>query len=72
MFVAFLQLKQFYIKDILVFSSAFKKNHVIKGFNNVNVYQMICHVTGITPNPHNGTWSVVEDSFVKACKHCEL
>ncbi|KAL4228375.1 hypothetical protein ACF0H5_011423 [Mactra antiquata] len=47
----------------------FKSNQIVKGFDITNVYQIICKVTGIKPNPNNGTWSTVEkllkDNFNK-------
>lgn len=42
----------------------FKKGYLARPFSNVNVYQVICHSTGMKPRPHNGTWSLVEDMFI--------
>ncbi|KAJ8306811.1 hypothetical protein KUTeg_014895 [Tegillarca granosa] len=39
-------------------------NYRIKPFANVNLYQMMCHLLGITPAPHNGTWSTVSDMLI--------
>ncbi|XP_052255171.1 glycerophosphocholine cholinephosphodiesterase ENPP6-like [Dreissena polymorpha] len=50
----------------------FKKNVVVKPFSIVNVYQVICHVAGIKPHPHNGTWNAVQDMFVEQELHTEL
>ncbi|XP_060606504.1 glycerophosphocholine cholinephosphodiesterase ENPP6-like [Ruditapes philippinarum] len=53
----------------------FKKNHTVKAFPNINVYQVLCYVTGIKANPNNGTWSEVKDMIASSEpieKHLEL
>ncbi len=42
------------------FISDFKVNYTQKGLENVNLYQVMCHILGISPLPHNGTWSLIE------------
>ncbi|XP_060606503.1 glycerophosphocholine cholinephosphodiesterase ENPP6-like [Ruditapes philippinarum] len=54
----------------LAYGPDFRKKYTARPFNNVNVYQIICHVTGIKANPNNGTWSDVKDIFVN--RHSEL
>ncbi|XP_052806095.1 glycerophosphocholine cholinephosphodiesterase ENPP6-like [Mya arenaria] len=38
----------------------FKTQLTVPPIKMVDVYQLICHVTGIHPNPHNGTWAHVQ------------
>ena len=42
-------------------SLGFLQNHVHPPFSSVDVYQLMCHLLGVTPHPHNGTWSHVVD-----------
>ncbi|KAJ8302299.1 hypothetical protein KUTeg_021286 [Tegillarca granosa] len=42
----------------------FKVNYGAKPFANVNLYQLMCHLLGLTPAPNNGTWSTVSDMLV--------
>lgn len=46
--------------------SAFQKGKVIEPIHVVDVYQVLTHVLGLTPQPHNGTWSHVQDAFVQS------
>ena len=50
--------------------SDFRKKFTAKPFKNVNVYQIVCHVTGIKARPNNGTWSDVKEMLVD--RHSEL
>lgn len=43
----------------LAFGPDFKKNYTSKPFPNIELYQLMCHVLGVIPNPNNGTWSNV-------------
>lgn len=45
---------------------AFQKGKVIEPIHVVDVYQVLTHVLGLTPQPHNGTWSHVQDAFVQS------
>ena len=42
---------------------SFKGNYTARGFSNVNVYQVLCHVTSVECLAHNGSWSEVCDIF---------
>ena len=42
---------------------AFKQGHVQKSFQNVNLYQIICHLLDITPSPNDGEWRKVKKMF---------
>lgn len=44
----------------------FKKNFVSPPFYNVELYQLMCNILGVNPNPHNGTWSKVSPMLLKA------
>ncbi|NXN97371.1 ENPP7 phosphodiesterase, partial [Rhinopomastus cyanomelas] len=39
---------------------AFKQGLVVKPFESVNVYPLLCHLLGITPEPHDGSLEVME------------
>ena len=39
----------------------FKRGYKQKGIVNVHLYQLMCHVLGLTPAPHNGSWQLVQD-----------
>lgn len=39
----------------------FKKSYQVQQIENVELYQIMCAILGITPNPHNGSWSLVEN-----------
>ncbi len=41
--------------------SDFKKGYKKGGFENIEVYQVLCHVMGLEASPHNGTWSHIAD-----------
>jgi len=43
---------------------AFKKNFEIKSFNNVDIYQMMCLILGVTPAANNGTLHHITDMLV--------
>lgn len=41
-----------------IFSSAgFRTSYTSKPFYNVELYQLMCDILNVKPNPHNGTWS---------------
>jgi hypothetical protein len=42
----------------------FKKSKVIKSFRNVDVYPLLCELTQITCNPHNGSLDTFNDSLI--------
>lgn len=42
----------------------FKRNYRIKPFLNIQLYQIMCRILNITPQPHNGTWSEVKDMLI--------
>lgn len=44
----------------------FKKNFVSPPLYNVELYQLMCNILGVNPNPHNGTWSKVSPMLLKA------
>lgn len=50
----------------------FKRNFIAEGFPNVDMYQIMCKILGITPKPHNGTWEGVKDMFLESALHSEL
>lgn len=39
----------------------FKKGYVSKGFVNVDIYPLLCHLLGIVPAPTDGKWERVKD-----------
>ena len=39
----------------LAMGPAVKANVTFDNLDNVQVYQLVCHILGVTPNPHNGT-----------------
>ncbi|KAJ8311299.1 hypothetical protein KUTeg_011151 [Tegillarca granosa] len=45
----------------VAFGPDFKGNYKSKPFTNVNLYQLMCRLLGITPAPNNGIWSIVSD-----------
>ncbi|ROT68020.1 hypothetical protein C7M84_013863 [Penaeus vannamei] len=45
---------------------AFQKGKIIEPIHVVDVYQVLTHVLGLTPQPHNGTWNHVQDAFVQS------
>lgn len=36
---------------------AFHRGYKQSTMNNVDIYPMMCHILGLTPQPHNGTFS---------------
>lgn len=39
---------------------AFRVNHTVETFNNVDVYPLICQILGIEPAPNNGSMDIVQ------------
>ncbi|NXF89097.1 ENPP7 phosphodiesterase, partial [Eubucco bourcierii] len=39
---------------------AFRQGLVVEPFESVNVYPLLCHLLGITPEPHNGSLAIME------------
>ncbi|KAJ8321438.1 hypothetical protein KUTeg_001010, partial [Tegillarca granosa] len=56
--------ERWFLKNHYRVPPIFLTNYRIKPFANVNLYQMMCHLLGITPAPHNGTWSTVSDMLI--------
>ena len=54
-----------YVGRIFVLSADFRRNITfrVSRLANVNVYQLMCHVMQLVPQPHNGTWSSVCDAL---------
>lgn len=50
----------------------FKQSQVSQPISSVDVYQLLCHVTGIKPRPHDGNWSHVQDMLSSNNKHTDL
>ncbi|CAK8673883.1 unnamed protein product [Clavelina lepadiformis] len=43
---------------------AFKKNHVIEGFESVDIYPLMCHLLGLKPAPNNGSLDILMDTLL--------
>lgn len=56
----------------IAYGPDFRSNFIAKPFSNVNVYQLICHVSGIKAKPNNGTWSKIKDILRSRGQHLEL
>jgi len=60
-----------YTLVVFALSADFRRNATFKigRLANVNVYQLMCHVMQLVPQPHNGTWSSVCDTLtdIDAC-----
>lgn len=39
---------------------AFRQGLLAEPFESVNVYPLLCHLLGITPEPHNGSLAIME------------
>lgn len=50
---------------------AFKVNHTVETFKNVDVYPLICKILGIEPAPNNGSMDIVQ-SLLKPKKERKL
>lgn len=50
---------------LFFFILAFKENFTNKPIANIELYQIMCHILGLKPNAHNGTWSNVADMMTK-------
>lgn len=50
---------------LFFFILAFKGNFTNKPIANIELYQIMCHILGLKPNAHNGTWSNVADMMTK-------
>uniref|UniRef100_K1S5B1 glycerophosphocholine cholinephosphodiesterase n=1 Tax=Magallana gigas TaxID=29159 RepID=K1S5B1_MAGGI len=50
---------------------AFKGNFTNKPIAIIELYQIMCHILGLKPNAHNGTWSNVAEMMIKDGVHCE-
>lgn len=48
---------------ICVRVTAFNCEWLLEPIHVVDVYQVLTHILGITPQPHNGTWSRVEPAL---------
>lgn len=44
---------------------AFKGNFTNKPIAIIELYQIMCHILGLKPNAHNGTWSNVAEMMIK-------
>ena len=42
----------------------FKKGYEAQGFENIQLYQLMCHLMNVQASPHNGTWAVVKDMLM--------
>ncbi|XP_039267708.2 ectonucleotide pyrophosphatase/phosphodiesterase family member 7-like [Styela clava] len=38
---------------------SFKKNYIVPGFQSIHVYELMCHLLGLTPAPNNGSLDVL-------------
>lgn len=47
------------------FILAFKGNFTNKPIAIIELYQIMCHILGLKPNAHNGTWSNVAEMMIK-------
>jgi len=43
----------------------FKKGYVSKGFVNVDIYPLLCHLLGIVPEKTDGRWERIKDIVIK-------
>lgn len=50
---------------------AFRVNHSVETFKNVDVYPLICNILGIEPAPNNGSMDIVQ-SLLKPKKERKL
>lgn len=50
---------------------AFRVNHTVETFKNVDVYPLICNILGIEPAPNNGSMDIVQ-SLLKPKKERKL
>lgn len=50
---------------------AFRVNHTVETFKNVDVYPLICKILGIEPAPNNGSMDIVQ-SLLKPKKERKL
>lgn len=48
-----------------LFILAFKGNFTNKPIAIIELYQIMCHILGLKPNAHNGTWSNVAEMMIK-------
>lgn len=48
-----------------LFILAFKGNFTNKPIAIIELYQILCHILGLKPNAHNGTWSNVAEMMIK-------
>lgn len=46
-------------------SSDLKRGYTLPAIENVNLYQLMCRILRITAAPNNGTWSNIEEAFIK-------
>lgn len=40
---------------------AFKKGYQSQGFNNVDIYPLLCHILDLEPGPHDGNLENIEE-----------
>jgi len=47
------------------FGPSFKKNYKVGGFENVNIYPLMCHLLGLQPHPNNGSLDVLKHTLLE-------
>ncbi|XP_046338930.2 glycerophosphocholine cholinephosphodiesterase ENPP6-like [Haliotis rufescens] len=47
------------------FGPNLKRGYTLPAIENVNLYQLMCRILRITAAPNNGTWSNIEEAFIK-------
>lgn len=50
----------------------FKRNFAAKAFPSVDMYQIMCKILDVSPQPNNGTWNNVRDLLLDRDTHLEL
>jgi len=47
------------------FGPSFKKGYKQEGFENVNIYPLMCHLLGLQPHPNNGSLDVLKHTLLE-------
>ena len=48
----------------IVHGPAFKRGHRIAGIDNVDVYPLLAHLLGVSPEPHDGQLAATLDALI--------
>merc|ERR1719402_264458 len=52
----------------LAHGPAFRRNVELESFQNIELYNLMCQILGVSPAPNNGTWGALHHALVNPPK----